>query len=220
MTDVDVWRVDLDFPPAGAVPVEEELERSARLRDGVDRAWFLASRAWLRAVLAGYLAVDAAAIRFDRAERGKPAVVDGGDVCFSLSRSAGVGLIAVTRGRAVGVDIEQIRSGFDHQGMAKQFFAPAESASLQDQPESDREHAFFRLWVRKEAVLKASGAGLGDGMGHLDARNDMVDDRWSVASIDVGPGWAAAVAVDGAMGPIHLPEATVRGGARGGRGRR
>jgi len=177
------------------------MDRAGRMRDERRRGQFLSSRAWLRVILGRYLGVDAESVRFTSTDRGKPSIVEGGDLCFSLSRSAGVALIAVTAGRTVGVDIERVR-GLDHDGLAGRFFSPAETASLRRMPEADRREAFFGLWVRKEAVVKASGAGIGDGLDHFDVRGTRVAGRWSVATLDAGPGFAAAVAVDGAMGPI------------------
>lgn len=205
---VQVWRVDLDRRPPGVGELAHERERGDRMRDEQVRRRFLAGRTWLRAILAGHLGVDPGGVRFTVAERGKPSLVDGGDLCFSSSRSAGVGLVALTRDRPVGVDIEKIRSDLDHDDLARRFFSPGEAEALGQLPDGDRRLAsFFGLWVRKEAVLKASGAGLADGLSHLDVRADLVDGRWSVASIEVGPGFAAAVAVDGALGQVtqHRP---------------
>jgi len=198
-----VWRVGLAGPPAGVAASDDEVGRAGRLRDERRRARFLASRAWLRVILGRYLGVDAASVRLCVASRGKPSIVDGGDLCFSLSRSAGVALIAVSRGRSIGVDVERVQAGFDHADLAERFFTVAEADLLRELAEPDRTAEFFRLWVRKEAVAKASGAGLGDGLSHLDVRGETVAGRWSVASLDVGADLAVAVAVEGAMGPIH-----------------
>lgn len=167
------------------------------------RSRFLAGRTWLRVVLGRYLDLTPDSIRFAVAERGKPSVVDGGDLAFSFSRSADVALVAVTQGRSIGVDVERIRE-VDHAPLAQRFFAPAELAWLGSLPELERRDAFFGLWVRKEAVVKASGAGLGDGLSHLDVRDALVDGRWSLAPLEAGPGYAAALAANGAIGTITL----------------
>lgn len=225
---VHLWRVGLDRGPRGVAALPDEEQRARRMRDGTRRARFLASRAWLRVVVGRYVGEDAAAVRFTVADGGKPAVVDGGGLCFSFSRSADLALVALARGRPVGVDVERVRPDVDHRSVAEHFFAPAEADALRMLSEPDRRDAFFTLWVRKEAVVKASGAGLGDGVGHLDVREDRVAGRWSVATIDVGAPFRAAVAVDGRMGPITMgalptagePSAGLRGVAPGGRGPR
>ena len=207
-----VWRVELDADGGDATVLsDDERFRAERMGDGRVRRRFLASRAWLRVILGDYLGVDGGTVRFALAGRGKPSLVDGRDLCFSLSRSAGLAFVAVTRGRAVGVDVERVRPDVDHDRVASQFFSPAEATALRELPGPDRQDAFFRLWVRKEAVAKASGAGLGDGIGHLDVRGDAVAGRWSVTTLDAGPGFAAALAVDGASGPVEVRDLPLRG---------
>ncbi len=200
---VHLWRAGIGVGPAGVGPTVDELERTARWQQEERRERFLASRAWLRVVLGRYLARDPGAVTFTVAARGKPSVVDGGDLCFSLSRSGGVALLAVTRGRSVGVDVEQIRD-LDHDGLVERFFAPAEADDLRGLPDIERRAAFFHLWARKEAVVKATGTGLGDGLSNIDVRGAKVVGRWSVASLDVGPAYAAAVAVDGLLSPLPV----------------
>jgi len=171
------------------------------MRNEQRRGYFLTSRAWLRLILGRYLGTDAASVRFTVTDRGKPSIVDGSDLCFSLSRSGRLALVALTTGRAVGVDIERV-SSLDHDGLAGRFFSPAEAASLRSLPEADRLDGFYELWVRKEAVVKATGTGIGDGLDHIDVRGSRVAGIWSVETLDAGPGFAAAVAVEGTLGPI------------------
>ena len=203
---VHVWQVDLAAAPAGIVPRDDELRRVAGMLDEGRAAHVLASRAWLRVILGRYLDLDAADVQLSRSTRGKPSIVDGGDLCVSLSRSAGLALIALTRGRPVGVDLERIRADVDHERLSQRFFAPGEVEAVRRLPVAHRLDAFFGLWARKEAVVKASGAGLSEGLDHLDVCGSPVAGRWSVASLDSIPGFAAAVAVDGALGPVSLHE--------------
>jgi 4'-phosphopantetheinyl transferase len=89
-----------------------------------------------RQVLATYLETAPEALEFERGEGGKPRLRDAGDVEFNLSHSGELVVVAVTRGRAVGVDVERIA------------------------PERDRPPAFYEEWVRREAALKCLGVGL------------------------------------------------------------
>ena len=117
----------------------------------------------------------------------------------------------------------------DADAIAKRFFSVVESAALQ--AESDRTTAFFRIWTRKEAVLKAIGCGLnrdtrsfsvGAGASQTpDAMHSVAglaetddDDRaWVLVDLDVGDGFAGAVAVQsgGACPAVSVHPMTAEG---------
>src|SRR4029077_13081267 len=94
---------------------------------------------------------------------GKPALSDesgSNGVKFNASHSDGRLLVAIARGREVGIDVERRRPVADWRGLAGRYFAAAEVAALDRLDEADREQAFFRCWTRKEAYIKAHGLGM------------------------------------------------------------
>ena len=202
---VHVWRVPLlgEAVDVALVSVEER-KRAARLRFERDRRAYVASRVALRTILGGYLDTDPATIRYEVAPDGKPSILDGAGLSFSLSRSAPLALVAVTRDRAVGVDVERIRPLPDLDGVASRFLPPAEAAALRYLPEPDRLSAFYACWTRMEAEVKATGAGLSGDLGDRDVATGAGAGEWTVRSIDVGPAAAAAVATEGPMGSVTI----------------
>src|SRR5688572_20859640 len=78
---------------------------------------------------------------------------------FNLSHAGERALIAVSLGREVGVDIEEVRP-IESLTLADRFFAPAEFRAIEALSPAARTDAFFRCWTRKEAFIKAHGAGL------------------------------------------------------------
>jgi 4'-phosphopantetheinyl transferase len=60
----------------------------------------------------------------------------------------------------VGVDLEMIRGGFPVLEVAESFFTSAETAVLAKTRSPERERLFLRLWSAKEALMKATGAGV------------------------------------------------------------
>lgn len=88
---------------------------------------------------------------------GKP-YFSGDGPAFSLSHTGGLAVCAFASS-ALGVDVEEI-------GPVDPLLLPAlhpeERAGLQRLPEADRAAAFFRLWTRKESLLKARGGVLAD----------------------------------------------------------
>src|SRR5207302_8233420 len=83
---------------------------------------------------------------------------------INLAPSDGLALVAVTRVCPVGVDVERIRPLRDAEGIIERFFSPRESAALKALPADQKPVAFFNLWTRKEAWLKATGDGIGESL--------------------------------------------------------
>ena len=70
--------------------------------------WRFSLDAPVQATLARYLDRDPGSLEFEYGPYGKPSLVDGDGLEFSWARSGGVGVLAVARGRAVGIDVERI----------------------------------------------------------------------------------------------------------------
>ncbi|MCX5116654.1 4'-phosphopantetheinyl transferase superfamily protein [Micromonospora sp. NBC_00362] len=84
------------------------------------------------------------------------------ELAVSVSRTAGLVVVAASRAGAVGVDVERIRP-LPALALARRWFPPTELAWLGDRPEAGRTVDFLRLWTAKEAVGKALGRGLRGG---------------------------------------------------------
>ena len=215
---VHLWRVDLDrFRPASEsawdVLADAESARAHLFRFERDRDWFVIRRAFLRLILGRYLDADARRLEFDYSEMQKPSLAEpsgGGDIKFNQSESGGLALYALGLGREVGVDIEKMRD-LVADDLAQRFFAPAEVRALRAVPEADRLPAFFRCWTRKEAYVKAHGAGLsmpldsfevslasGDQDALLSSREDEGGaGRWTMRDVAIDPDYAAALCAEG-----------------------
>jgi 4'-phosphopantetheinyl transferase len=144
-----------------ALLAPEELDRAARYVFDVHRVRYIAGRAILRRVLASYLQVQPGTLGFVYGPQGKPSLAgQGNGLQFNLAHSENVGLLAVTRGEAVGVDVECIRILDDFDELVGRFFSRRESATFQRLAPELKPTSFFNLWTRKEALLKATGDGI------------------------------------------------------------
>ncbi len=132
-----------------------------------------------------------------------------GDLDFNLSHCDGLALVAVAAAGRVGVDVEAVRPRPALAAIAARYFDPAEKAYLASLGEAARAEAFYALWTAKEAFTKAVGAGLSagfrrfavvveaDGALALGPGADRVaTGDWTLCRLAVGPGHAAALAVD------------------------
>jgi 4'-phosphopantetheinyl transferase len=79
---------------------------------------------------------------------------------FNVTHSDDLALIAVSRRREVGVDVERIRPIVEAARIVESYFTSRELAEFLGFAEADRAAGFMRGWTRKEAILKAKGVGL------------------------------------------------------------
>jgi 4'-phosphopantetheinyl transferase len=142
---------------------DDERARMARLVFDRDRDAFLMTRALVRTMLSRYAPVAPAEWRFIATEYGRPEILDRPadlpDLRFNISHTRGMIACAVTIGREVGIDIEDINRGLTHD-VAGRFFADAEVDDLHALPEHEQARVFFDYWTLKEAYIKARGFGL------------------------------------------------------------
>ncbi|MFT5931883.1 MAG: 4'-phosphopantetheinyl transferase [Hyphomonas sp.] len=142
-----------------------EGERAARLRDPVARHRLLVSLASARAMLGLALGIPAREVDLARTEEGVPYLASRHDRAISISRSQGWTAVALADARAIGLDIEQVRP-IDWQPMLSMICSDTERDQVLALANASPDCAlavFFELWTVKEAVLKASGKGLGGG---------------------------------------------------------
>jgi 4'-phosphopantetheinyl transferase len=189
----------------------QETSRHRRFLFEKDRRQFLISHTLLRTALSQYVDVPPAAWVFATNDHGKPQIAApaGLPLCFNLSHTRGLAVVAVTRDRAVGVDAENLERADPGLDLAKRFFAAAEVEQLCCLEANQRKAAFFDFWTLKEAYIKARGLGLAlplDGfVFHLDDAgppritftDKITDDsaRWQFVQLRPASNFKIAVAV-------------------------
>jgi 4'-phosphopantetheinyl transferase len=221
---VDVWRVHLDQEPSVKSEIgvlsSDEFARASRFHFERDRHHFSRCRSALRSLLAAYLAIPAADIRFDYSTSGKPQLAtdqNPRDLQFNVSHSGGVALIAVGSECRLGIDIEIIRHDVDTVALSERFFSVTERAGLHALPSDLRVAGFYACWTRKEAFLKATGDGLSFPLAdfsvttHPDLEPKLEDIKgdseagknWFLADLSVIEGYRAALASDGSYSDLE-----------------
>jgi len=166
VNDIHVWRARLK--PRDHVVTSLRLVLSADERTRADRFYFerdrrsfTVARGVLRSLLGGYLGCAPADVGFGYRDKGKPyATSPASDVAFNVSHSGDYALLAFTRGRALGVDVELRRDMSDLTSLAETSFSPSEFAVFRGLPTAQHVEAFFACWSRKEAFIKATGEGV------------------------------------------------------------
>ena len=215
-----------------AILSADERARCGRFIRQADRVRFAAAHAAVRRLLGRYLAAGPVEIRFGRTpccecgstEHGPPRIDwPPTDITCNLSGSGDHWLLAVTRARRVGADIEVPRD-VDTGQLALVCLTAAEQRYLSTRREDERLDAFYRCWIRKEAVLKACGVGLSNSLRDLEVapgRAAPVEvrhgckagpDRWIVQDLPALPGRHGtadrAPAPAGGAGPTRATRTT------------
>jgi 4'-phosphopantetheinyl transferase len=140
---------------------QQERERMQRFYFAPDRARYAVAHANLRRILGAYLDQPAAGLRFHANDFGKPELHPGessSSFHFSLSHSRSIVVLAVSNGRPVGVDVEEVRP--IEPEVADMHFSASERSQLNQLRGDAWLLGFYRCWTRKEAILKAEGVGL------------------------------------------------------------
>jgi 4'-phosphopantetheinyl transferase len=211
---VHVWSIRLVQPPdvvaaLGATLVPDEQTRAARFYFERDRRSFTVVRGALRTLLGRYLGRPPGTLELGYGAKGKPflAAPAGDSLEFNVSHSGEFALLAFTRGRAIGVDVELRRTLDDLLALADTSFSPFENAMLRALPAERHTEAFFACWSRKEAFIKATGEGIsqlaefdvnlapGEPARLLRVRGAAAAGTWSMHELPALPGHAAALVV-------------------------
>jgi 4'-phosphopantetheinyl transferase len=129
-----------------------------------DRRRYFATRVLVRTVLSRYAPVRPERWIFAANAYGRPEIANAGmpisDLSFNISHTNGLIVLGVTRGRQLGVDVENIRARGVSIEIADRFFSPIEVAALAEVASELQQDRFFEYWTLKESYIKARGMGL------------------------------------------------------------
>jgi 4'-phosphopantetheinyl transferase len=211
---IEVWNIHLpdhqkDIPLCRNLLTREELERAAKFINPSDANGFILGRGLLRRILADSLKSEPSALRFTRNTHGKPFLEDG-RLEFNVSHSRDRLLVAVTAGRAVGIDIEFRRTKLTMESIAKRWFAPEEQTFFRTL--EDPATGFFEIWAKKEAYVKAMGVGIYKDLNTFavplgERRFSPILDKagqWFFQTLEIDSGYAAAVVSEAPVITVNL----------------
>ena len=191
----------------------EEVIRAARIGAAAARSRFVIGRTLLRGALGHYLGREPASLGFALGAHGKPALRGDGDepnLQFNLSHAGEEIVLALAWRSSAGIDVEARRPLDRLDALARRCLAPSEHAELDGLGGEAATRGFFRFWVRKEALGKASGRGMALGLQHcvssLEGPPRWLEippglgaaAAWSLAEFPVREGFSAAVTVNAA----------------------
>lgn len=185
----------------------DERGRANRFRVDNARMQFITARAVLRQLAGLALNLEPSAVSFGYSPQGKPFLDRAdSDLSFNVAHCTGLVVIALTRIRPVGVDVEWVDGRTDWSLLADRVFSSNELEILRALPESQQRAAFFNGWTRKEAYLKATGEGLTEELKAIEVTlrteeqprfvrlpKGVSVNEWQLASIPLPPEFVGAL---------------------------
>ncbi len=125
-----------------------------------------------------------------RSSRGKPFLKNG--PFFNISHSGNYVVVAFNQSAEIGVDIEH-KAELAIEPLTD-FLHPTEIAYIKNTV-NDTE-AFYHVWTRKEAYLKALGTGIIEGISHTSVLNDVLINKgisWTLKAFEIDAEYSATV---------------------------
>lgn len=207
--EIHIWSTELFATPEEESErfswlTEDEKERAKRFHFPVHQRRFIMARSTLRQILSLYLDTDPKDIRFAYGEHRKPHLIMPDDhfLQFNLAHSNDIAIYAITQKHAVGIDIEKEQDTFN-EPVANRYFSDEENAELRELPALQRLKGFYRLWARKEALIKAVGKGLAIPLSDFSV--SLTDEpqlvklerkNWRLIPLSISEGYQAALAAN------------------------
>jgi len=221
MNDLEIWHgkvtaEDAHYQAYWRVLDEAEQAQARNYKNALLHKRYVESHGRLRNLLAKTLNQSPEKIRIRKAEHGKPYLADYPELAFNLSHTADRLMIAVGWNCRLGVDIEIGKQRINLSGLVDKCFSEEEADYWTQLPETQKNQAFYRIWTRKEAFVKATGHGIALGLNQCVINPDnpteflRVPDNcgkasaWHVQDIDVGEGIFSALVADKKLSHIRL----------------
>ena len=193
---------------------DAEREQEPRFYFARDRRRYLVTRALVRTVLSRYGAIQPEEWIFSANAYGRPDIAneqakDAG-LSFNISHTHSLIVLGITKGRALGVDVENFQARTPAIDIADHYFTPQEVAALAAVPPSQQHYRFFEYWTFKESYIKARGMGLSlpldkfsfhypdDHSVEIAIDSDLADDpqRWQFWQLRPRPEYLVAVCAE------------------------
>jgi len=171
-----IWKVkteDIAWQDYQDLLTEKEFNRILKYKNPKDRNKRAISRGILKELSASYLKTAPKILNYDTNRFGKPFIANAShNLQFNISHSTDyILLIFGFNPSPVGIDIEENNLDFNFLDIADQYFSDREKESLScDNPSKQ----FFKIWTRKEAMMKAIGEGLTDDLVQIDVLGDII----------------------------------------------
>ncbi|MCL6494722.1 MAG: 4'-phosphopantetheinyl transferase superfamily protein [Ignavibacterium sp.] len=186
------------------------LEYSNRFVREEDRRRSIMTQYFLRKFLSYYLQVDFDKVAISYSKSGKPYLNDkiNSNLKFNYSHSGDYIVYAFTTDNEIGIDIEKIKDIPEIDELSRTHFSDEEQLIYFElkNPE-EKKRLFYKIWTRKEALLKAEGSGITIDLKSLTVlttneknanqiKIKFLDKNWSITDIMLDTHYSSSVALN------------------------
>lgn len=180
----------------------EEINRAQRFHREEDRNRYIHTKCIMRILTGRYTHQNPNEVCFISGINQKPEIKGNTDWHINVSHS-GSWIVATIGKRRVGIDVEEIKPAFTFQELLSSSFSEFEQQHIR--AGSDPRFLFYKLWTRKEALVKATAKGLDDDFSRFSALDGLQTTQrqfigaggsWTVRSFMVAHNYPAAVAYE------------------------
>lgn len=139
----------------------DEIEKANSFHFAKHRQAYIRRRNAIRQILGLYCNIEPNLLQFNYTKYQKPYLTyNPNNFQFNIADSHNLAVLAITTQTLIGVDLEYLKPMQDLTGIAEQFFSTEEYNKFIALPTAEQLTAFYTIWTRKEAFVKAIGEGL------------------------------------------------------------
>lgn len=211
-----VWKIHIpSFQPYIGQLVgylsNSEISRAGSYNNIKDRERFIISRSGTKKIISTYINIPPEQINIIEGDNKKPSIKTHSSITiqYNIAHSGNIILIAVSS-HPVGIDVELVNPTFPYNELLSACFSEQEIAFLESQ--ENPLHAFYLLWTRKEAFIKATAKGIDeeimfipclDGQHEIDNLTSLKK-NWRVNSFNITSQYLCSVALEDTINAIKF----------------
>ncbi|AFH50190.1 Phosphopantetheinyl transferase [Ignavibacterium album JCM 16511] len=209
---INITEPEYDFQKLKEVFSQDEKERVSDYKFIKDRERAIVTFYFRRRILSEYTGKRPEELSFKKNNSGKPLIdiPEYDHLKFNYSHSGEMIIYAISKDSEIGVDIELVKEIPDMNALVENYFSKEEIQVFKNMDNrNDQTNLFYKIWTRKEALVKASGKGISDDLSQINIITDKPDfnnpqkffyreKHWILSGLSVPENYIATVAYESA----------------------
>jgi 4'-phosphopantetheinyl transferase len=201
---------------------QTEQKRADRFKFEQHKNTFIISRTILRKILGELINALPEKLIVSENRFGKPFLenYNHSDLKFNISHSGDFVVYAVCLDSEIGIDIERIDPLLNHMEIAQKYFTLDEISYITTSLDTDKiAEKFYRIWTRKEALLKSIGTGLLPNLNEMNVLKEGISvalepsmrksEIISITDIAIHKDYGSAIAHTGKIKQLNFQEIVI-----------